>query len=37
MFEFKRLKIVQFLLWGVILLVVPASVGAYIPIDRSGD
>jgi hypothetical protein len=35
MFGFKRLKAVQFLLWGAILLVVHTSVGAA-PIDRSG-
>ena len=41
MFEFKRSKTAQFLLCGVILLVVRTSVGAaswaYIPIDQSGD
>ena len=40
MIEFKRLKTVQFLLCGAILLVVHTSAGAaslaYIPIDRSG-
>ncbi len=37
MFDFKRLRTVQLLLCGVILVVVGTSVGAYIPIDRSGD